>query len=568
MLKRVVHYMLFISMLILPLHSAFADDGVSFELKVSKSSLGIEDIVEVEIYGKGLEDVFAYELALSFDPSKLQYVKSVTAEAQELLDVSKVEEGQLFYGVTTVGKQTGWSGDGVLGTLQFKAFDNGQAKLELKSVELYSSQLREVSYSNLRAIATVNVDDQDDDGGNGGGPNTPGSENSTAPEIIRGIVRATPVLDATRGEAVIALSREALDKAIEAAKRNGNKMTIEALTIPGSKSYVWSVPGDFGGGSEQDLRVKLVSEFGALQVGPDRFRSSEASQGSKTIGITSVPTSTLDASLQESIGDRPVISIQASFESGSSPIVAGIPYEPSPEERSNPESIVVWHIDAEGNANPVINGIYSGETGMISFSADKSGTYAVTYDPRSFEDIAEYGWAQREIRMLAARGVIQGVSDTEYNPDQDVTRGEFITLLVRTLGLSAPIEGTFSDIAKSDFYYEPAAIARALGIASGSDGNQFNPSESITRQDMMVLVSRALAHGGQVEPAEDHSALNDYSDNSGISNYALSHVASLVEAGIIVGSNNQIYPQETTSRAEAAVLMHRLVSSTLHTAIE
>ncbi|MFX6622228.1 S-layer homology domain-containing protein, partial [Acinetobacter baumannii] len=85
-----------------------------------------------------------------------------------------------------------------------------------------------------------------------------------------------------------------------------------------------------------------------------------------------------------------------------------------------------------------------------------------------------------------------GVTESSYSPSAYITRADFITLLVRGLGLSATVQSNFEDIQRSAYYYEPVGIAKRLGIANGTGNNRFNPNEPITREDMMVLIARAL----------------------------------------------------------------------------
>jgi len=111
---------------------------------------------------------------------------------------------------------------------------------------------------------------------------------------------------------------------------------------------------------------------------------------------------------------------------------------------------------------------------------------------KTFKDIASCTWAEKQIEVLASKGIINGTSDTTYSPGDQITRADYLTLLVKTLGLNTKFDSNFEDINPAAYYYEAIGIARKLGITSGVGNNRFNPNAPITRQDMMVLTERAL----------------------------------------------------------------------------
>jgi len=177
-----------------------------------------------------------------------------------------------------------------------------------------------------------------------------------------------------------------------------------------------------------------------------------------------------------------------------------------------------------------------------------------------FSDInSNYTWAVASIDALYKAGYITGTGNKKFNPAAKITRGDFILMLYRSLGLkSTNATSNFSDVAKESYYYEAIAVAKALGIAKGENG-KFDPKETLTRQDAMVLVNRALAASGTVLTAGNSNDLKAFKDSSNISGYAYNSVATLVKAGIVNGSASKINPQSTVSRAEIAVILKRVI---------
>ncbi|HWP80162.1 MAG TPA: S-layer homology domain-containing protein [Candidatus Acidoferrum sp.] len=212
-----------------------------------------------------------------------------------------------------------------------------------------------------------------------------------------------------------------------------------------------------------------------------------------------------------------------------------------------------------------------GYTGTVSiaytgYSTDGdsfSGTVKVTVTgPKNssyFTDVnTTYYWAVEAVDYLYGLGVVKGTGSSSYGPGSHITRGDFVLMLYRALGLSATTSGNFKDVAKGSYYYDAVAVAKALGIAQGS-GDYFYPTNSLTRQDAMVFVYRAL-QAKKISITEGTSSdLSVFTDRSGISSYATISVATLVKANVIVGSGNKINPVGNLTRAEMAVILHRVL---------
>lgn len=176
-----------------------------------------------------------------------------------------------------------------------------------------------------------------------------------------------------------------------------------------------------------------------------------------------------------------------------------------------------------------------------------------------FKDVTkDYSWASTQIDYLYEKGIVAGTGNNNFSPAQNMTRGDFMLMLYRALKLSANVSGNFSDVPSGSYYYTAIATAKALGIAKGSDG-LFMPTNGITREDAMVLVTRALKVKGKSLSSGNLNDLSNFIDRKSISDYAVTSVASLVKEGIIKGNNSYLYPKSYISRAEMAVILYRVL---------
>ncbi|MBM7616231.1 family 10 glycosylhydrolase [Alkaliphilus hydrothermalis] len=178
-----------------------------------------------------------------------------------------------------------------------------------------------------------------------------------------------------------------------------------------------------------------------------------------------------------------------------------------------------------------------------------------------FNDIGRnYGWAVDAIDYFYENKIIFGVNTGMFGPSLNTKRGDFILMVVRALNLKADFKDNFSDVSKATYYYHAIGVARELGLAGGY-GDKFNPNGNITREDMMVIMARAIDLSGMKLQSAGDETLEVYHDAHLISNYARDSVARLTKGGLIAGSGGGIKPKHKATRAEIVVVLHRLLKT-------
>ncbi|MCS7460694.1 S-layer homology domain-containing protein [Paenibacillus doosanensis] len=178
-----------------------------------------------------------------------------------------------------------------------------------------------------------------------------------------------------------------------------------------------------------------------------------------------------------------------------------------------------------------------------------------------FDDLGDYGWAKEAIAYLFDKGIVNGTSEHTFSPGQPVTRADYLVLLMRLLKVRENAGERFDDVPQGVYYEGLLGAARSLGIAEGDEYNNFHPGAPVTREDMIVLTDRALRAANKLSVSLDASVLQGYADVSDISDYAVGSVSTLVGSGVVEGYNQGIYPKETTNRAQAAMLIYKLLIS-------
>ncbi len=177
-------------------------------------------------------------------------------------------------------------------------------------------------------------------------------------------------------------------------------------------------------------------------------------------------------------------------------------------------------------------------------------------DSIRFTDLSNHAWAADAITKLADDGIIKGTSADTYSPASNITRADFAILLVRAFELSSENTENFADVSASDYFAPELAIARNTGIINGIGDNKYAPRNTITRQDMMVIVYRALTSLGVGFGIYDEP---QYPDFDTVADYAKEAVSALISAGLVNGKSGKIAPTDYTTRAEVAVLLQRIL---------
>ncbi len=174
-------------------------------------------------------------------------------------------------------------------------------------------------------------------------------------------------------------------------------------------------------------------------------------------------------------------------------------------------------------------------------------------------------WAQTDIQRLQSLGVLTGVGNGQFAPQEVLTRAQFVQMISNLLKLDpsgAPYR--YSDVPGDAWYLDAVRAASAAGIVSGYTDDSFKPNRLVTREEMVHMIGNAIRYLDSNAPllanANDVQSLSSFRDASSVGGWARENLTLAVNAGLVQGkSNGSLSPKSNTTRAEAAVVLSRVI---------
>lgn len=214
------------------------------------------------------------------------------------------------------------------------------------------------------------------------------------------------------------------------------------------------------------------------------------------------------------------------------------------------ESVTVDGVNVGADSSYTFSDITSNHTISATFIWDKP-----------FTDVISCAWYYDSVQKATTMGLFTGTSATLFSPDVVMTRAMFVSVLYRYDG-SPTVSGTtaFTDVSQS-YYYDAVLWASQNGIVNGTSATTFSPDAAVSRQQMVVFLSRYCGSykGYDVSASAD---LSGYSDMNRISSYALTAMKWAVAEGYINGTSAAtLSPQTSATRAQVAKFLVNFIES-------
>ncbi|WP_409341595.1 S-layer homology domain-containing protein [Paenibacillus sp. MBLB4367] len=176
----------------------------------------------------------------------------------------------------------------------------------------------------------------------------------------------------------------------------------------------------------------------------------------------------------------------------------------------------------------------------------------------AFTDITAH-WAKKDIEQLSAKLILNGETAQTFNPDGTLTRAQAAAIAARSLGLAERTgASSFTDVGPSHWAAGWIGAAVEAGLVDGVSDNTFQPDQTITREQLFVILAREGEKAG-IDWSVYSGELTKFADSGSVSPWAAGAVKALIKGGILQGDEGGLHPQRQVSRAEAAALVKRVL---------
>lgn len=529
--------------------SAAANTAVSaattaFQLAADKTEVRPGDTFTISLSGSNLQDLYAYEAVLDYDPQAVEWTDS-QAELQGFPVAPIRNGGSLTLAFTKSGDEPGEDGSAALHTLTFKALAAGRTTIQLASVRTIDSQL--ASFDAYTGNAVV-LDIAAGSTGNGGGQAAdPGAD---------GVHEFGRVSESGR-MSTLQIDAALMEKAIQA---DGGEVVIDITSLAAGQGRAIDVPATVLKRIGEAGKAVVIRSSGVQIVLPPGSLRLDETNGSVLISIQSsgklavleegftAATDTFDIAIQSGTNDVQVAEpIEVAFDL---------------DNVSDPRKAGVYYWNESGRQWEYAGGKFNPADGTIVFQAKHFSRYAGFVYHKTFADVIDGFWAQDDIEVLAAKHIIKGVDDLHYAPQRSVSRAEFARMASVLLGLpeASPGAGRFKDVAANSAYAGVVAAVAEAGIMQG-DGTFFRPNDKITRQEIAAAAMNVYASLGlSVSGATDPGTAAAFADRSLIAPWAQEAVNNARMTSLMVGRPGNLFaPLDNLTRAEAAAMIRRLL---------
>lgn len=183
-------------------------------------------------------------------------------------------------------------------------------------------------------------------------------------------------------------------------------------------------------------------------------------------------------------------------------------------------------------------------------------------DVYPFHDTQNH-WAQREIDILSAKGILGGYHDGTFRPNQSITRAEFSKIIISALNLDEEayalfdVPSAFKDVASNHWAKGYIELAYEMGIINGYDDGTFRPDRPIRRDELTAILVRTFNTEGM-----NISSELDFTDKAQIPSWAKEAVAKALVLGLVSGYPDGAFrPSELTTRAQASTFVGRMLDA-------
>ncbi len=322
-------------------------------------------------------------------------------------------------------------------------------------------------------------------------------------------------------------------------------------TVPAAEIKIEEIAKQLGNPPLQDIRVQIEISRPAEAM----LKVVEDAAGNGQFTVLLPP---LEFKITVSYGNQTV-----EVNSFSAPVKRYI-LIPENIEKNNISTALV--IEADGTARHVPTEVVMiGNRYFAQITGFTNSVYVLVNHSREFVD-AENHWAQPVVNEMASRLIIKGTGEGLFTPNAAITRAEFATIVIKALGLRESDQpSSFYDINKNDWFYGTVTAAVEHGLTTGYMDGTFQPGKTISREEALVIITRAINLTGvdtTMAEADIEKVIAQFIDGGNFGDWSRQAAAYCIENQLVVGNQGMVEPNRDISRAEAAVIIKRMLGKT------
>ena len=350
---------------------------------------------------------------------------------------------------------------------------------------------------------------------------------------------------------------------------------ITTVTIPADTVKVIEAAVSSPDKDAESLTVKLSE--GSITFDAEALKTiAEQTKGDGLkVNLDDIGTEKLNSAQKTAVSDLTVETVlDAYVTSGSTRISdfkggsATVSVKHTLKASQSPAGIVVWYVADDGTRTQIPASFRNGE---VVFTVTHFSNYVIAYDSEkaaacpqdttcpisAFTDAKTSAWYHDGVHWALENGVMNGVGDGKFAPNDTTTRAQVVTMLWHLEGSPAYVGmSEFSDVDNEEWYGPAIRWASAEGIVNGYDG-KFAPNDAVTREQLVTILYRYAQYKKMdVSVGEDTNILS-YDDAFDVHEWAMAAMQWACGSGIVNGIGTNLEPAGDASRAQVATMLWR-----------
>ena len=186
---------------------------------------------------------------------------------------------------------------------------------------------------------------------------------------------------------------------------------------------------------------------------------------------------------------------------------------------------------------------------------------ALAGDALPFRDVPSNKWFYGAVKTVYEAGIMNGITETEFKPNDPMTRGQFVTIIARVSGEDVSgmaTEAKFTDTVKKRFYSDALGWAVKNGLINGYPDGTFGPDKPILRQEFAAVFVRYLEYKNLTINGDDIAS--GFADAAKFPKFAKEAIETLRLTGLVKGDKaGNFNPKSNMTRAEIAQVIARFL---------